>query len=139
MLRLGCGLQEWLKRLSFKWRERVVRTHHTQSDTRRLPKTRGIGLLLVVLVTLEVASAFAQTVTTETAQAAAAMPQGQPTPATQGVEEIVVTAQKREQFSQQVPIALTVLTAANIQFRGIDDLSDLAMQVPGMQYAEDLA
>src|SRR5262249_22952542 len=54
-----------------------------------------------------------------------------------GVEEIVVTAQKREQLSQEVPIALTALTASSIQFRGIQDLTDLSMQVPGMQFGAD--
>lgn len=60
-----------------------------------------------------------------------------PPESSRGVEEIVVTAQKREQLSQQVPIALTALTASNIQFRGIEDLNDLAMQVPGMQFGAD--
>ena len=69
------------------------------------------------------------------ANSATAAPQAPP-PST-GIEEIVVTAQKREQLSQDVPIALTVLTASNINFRNIVDLSDLAMQVPGMQYSMD--
>jgi iron complex outermembrane receptor protein len=66
----------------------------------------------------------------------AAAPQAHASP---GIEEIFVTAQKRTQLAQNVPIALTVLDRAEIQFRRIQDLSDLAMQVPGMQYGMDLA
>lgn len=67
--------------------------------------------------------------------AAAPSPKAQAT--SSGVEEIVVTAQKREQLSQDVPIALSAFSAQNIQFRGIDEFSDLAMQVPGLQFGLD--
>src|SRR2546425_13212735 len=43
----------------------------------------------------------------------------------QGIEEIVVTAQKRTELAQDVPISLTALGAENLRFRGIEDLSDL--------------
>ena len=58
-------------------------------------------------------------------------------PGPEGIEEIVVTAQKREQLSKDVPIALTAISAANLQFRGIATMSDLEQQVPGLQYGFD--
>src|ERR1700683_463442 len=93
-----------------------------------LLKPSGMGLFLIVLMVLGGAPAFAQTA------AGAPTPQAKASP---GVEEIVVTAQKREELSQQVPIALTVFSASQIQFRGIDQLSDLALQVHGMRYEMD--
>jgi iron complex outermembrane receptor protein len=111
-----------------------MRKHWKGLDSGRVVKGR-VGLLLTMAMVLGGAPAFAQTAA-GSAPAAPASPQAKPSPAP-GVEEIVVTAQKREQLSQQVPIALTAITADNIRFRGIDELSDLAMQVPGMQYAED--
>src|SRR5579871_4034365 len=84
------------------------------------------GLLFALILVLPAAATFAQSAPAPAATgspAAAATPLA--SPAIKGVEEIVVTAQKREQLSQDVPIALTALTASNIQFRGIDDLNDL--------------
>jgi iron complex outermembrane receptor protein len=98
----------------------------------------GVDVLVLLWTVLQIAPAFAQASASPAAHASpapAAAPQV-PAPPT-GVEEIVVTAQKREQLSQDVPIALTAITAANLQFRGIDDLSDLQMQVPGMAFATD--
>src|SRR5579871_1803740 len=73
--------------------------------------TLGMGFL-VLSVALAVAPTFAQSPASPAAQAspapAAVSQVGAPTG---GVEEIVVTAQKREQLSEQVPIALTALTA----------------------------
>src|SRR5579862_878809 len=107
----------------------------------------GAALVFSITTALQCALVEAQPAASPAAKAspaaatspvAAASPQAAASPASTGVEEIVVTAQKREQLSQQVPIALTAITADNIRFRNIEDLSDLAMQVPGMQYAEDL-
>lgn len=80
----------------------------------------GLGLLS--------ARAMAQT-------AAAPSPAAKASPAPQGVEEITVTAQKREQLSQDVPIALTAFSSQSLQFRHIQDLGDLQMAVPGFIYA----
>ena len=48
------------------------------------------------------------------------------------LEEIVVTAQKRESTVQNTPISLTAVTGADIQDRGLTDLSSLAQSVPGV-------
>jgi iron complex outermembrane recepter protein len=100
----------------------------------------GVGSLVISSIAICVASAFAQSAANPNAIASpapAAASQTQTSPAVQGVEEIVVTAQKRAQLTQDVPIALTALTASTLQFRGIDALSDLTMQVPGMQFGVD--
>jgi outer membrane receptor protein involved in Fe transport len=52
-------------------------------------------------------------------------------PAT-GLEEIVVTAEKRESTVQKTPISLTAITGADIQDRGLTDLSSLLQSVPGV-------
>ena len=54
-----------------------------------------------------------------------------------GIEEIVVTAQKREQRLQDVPISLTVLGADLFEEAGIVDFQDLAPYVPGSSITAD--
>jgi iron complex outermembrane recepter protein len=48
------------------------------------------------------------------------------------LEEIVVTAQKRTERLQDVPISDSVVSAAAAQSRGITDTTDLQMAVPGL-------
>lgn len=48
------------------------------------------------------------------------------------IEEIIVTAQKREQALQDVPIALSVLDADDIELRGFSRLEDIAFAVPNL-------
>lgn len=50
------------------------------------------------------------------------------------LEEIVVTARKREESLQDVPVAVTAVTAASIAERNIQDLRDLAAYTPGFSY-----
>ena len=49
-----------------------------------------------------------------------------------GIEEIVVTATKREQTIYDVPIAVSVLQNDSIEDRGIDDLVDIGKFVPNL-------
>ncbi|WP_206606276.1 TonB-dependent receptor [Steroidobacter cummioxidans] len=49
------------------------------------------------------------------------------------VEEIIVTAQKREQNLQDVPIVITALSAGLLRDAGVRDLRDLAVLAPGLQ------
>jgi len=51
---------------------------------------------------------------------------------TGGLEEIVVTAQKREQSLQDVPIAVTAVTEENIQANRIFSVNDLSSIAPGL-------
>lgn len=48
------------------------------------------------------------------------------------LEEIIVTAQKREESNQEVPIAITALTSEAIVNRGINNSESLLGQVPGI-------
>ncbi len=48
--------------------------------------------------------------------------------------EIVVTAQKRSENAQRVPIAITALSAAKLAAAGISDTSDLKDLTPGLNY-----
>jgi iron complex outermembrane recepter protein len=49
------------------------------------------------------------------------------------LEEIVVTAQKREQNVERVPITVTALTADALEAQGATDTSALSAAVPGLQ------
>lgn len=49
-----------------------------------------------------------------------------------GLEEIIVTAQKREERAFDVPISMVALGADELQKRRIANLDDLAMAVPGL-------
>ena len=48
------------------------------------------------------------------------------------IEEIVVTANKRSENLQDVPIAITAVTGARLESIGITDTQDLASVVPGL-------
>ncbi len=49
-----------------------------------------------------------------------------------GLEEIVVTAQKRAQNLQDVPISMQVVTGSNLQQSGIRTFEDLGLRVPNL-------
>lgn len=51
-------------------------------------------------------------------------------------DEIIVTAQKREQSLNEVPMSLTVLSDQQIADRGIEKIDDLGLVVPGFSYTE---
>jgi outer membrane receptor protein involved in Fe transport len=52
------------------------------------------------------------------------------------LEEIIVTAQKRAQSLQDVPISVSVIAGDKIQEAGIDNLDDLALYVPNLSKGE---
>ena len=54
----------------------------------------------------------------------------------QTIQEIMVTAQKRAQPLQEVPIAVTALTAQDIQNRELDDVSDLSGLAPNLMVSK---
>jgi len=53
-------------------------------------------------------------------------------PAFSGLEEIIVTARKREEPLQQTPVAVTALTEERLEKMYATDLRDLDMQVPNV-------
>jgi iron complex outermembrane receptor protein len=48
------------------------------------------------------------------------------------LEEIVVSARRREENVQDVPISIVALNAEALEFRGVQQLSDLSLQVPNI-------
>ena len=53
----------------------------------------------------------------------------------QGIEEIIVTAQKREQSLQDVPISITAFTGEFLEDSGIDTLQQLGQYTPNLSLA----
>jgi iron complex outermembrane receptor protein len=66
---------------------------------------------------------------------AVAAAQTAPPPAPAGVENITVTAQKRSQKAQDVPISITVLDAKKLRQLDIHSSDELAQYVPSVQIA----
>lgn len=48
------------------------------------------------------------------------------------LEEIVVTAEKRESTVQKTPISMTAISGAEIEARGLDDFRSIAQETPGV-------
>jgi iron complex outermembrane receptor protein len=53
-----------------------------------------------------------------------------------GLEEIIVTAQKREQAVQDIPASITAFSGEELARRGVDDIKSLANQVPNLQFGQ---
>jgi len=91
--------------------------------------TRGVSWIGLALLSCP-AAAWAQ------AETAAAEPE-KTTPAQQaegdGLGEIVVTAQRRSESLQRVPLAVTAFNQAQIEQRGITQALDLSGQVPNLK------
>jgi iron complex outermembrane receptor protein len=77
----------------------------------------GVGILAGALATVPVAHA----------QAIAATSGG-------AIEEIIVTARKREETLQQAPLSIKAFTAAALEQRGVDSIEDLAKFTPGLNF-----
>jgi iron complex outermembrane receptor protein len=56
---------------------------------------------------------------------------------TSGFEEVVVTARKREELSQTVPISMTVLTQADLDAKGVKTIQDLRFVSPSVYIQAD--
>src|SRR5262245_12054511 len=68
--------------------------------------------------------------------ASPALAQAQTPPAAEsgGLEEVVVTARYRQESLQQTPIAITAITAQDIQERGFDNAAEIAYTVPNASF-----
>lgn len=55
-------------------------------------------------------------------------------PSSRMIEEIIVTAQKREENLQDVPISVSAFSAGQLDARGIEDPKALQLATPGLQY-----
>ena len=82
---------------------------------RRMPWRQGVALVLAFSGCITAGSSWAQTTTS------------QPT-----LSEIVVTAQKREQNIQDVPISVIALSAQQLKDAGVTDIKDMQVLTPGL-------
>jgi iron complex outermembrane receptor protein len=55
-------------------------------------------------------------------------------PASSELEEVVVTAEKRESTVQKTPISITVFSGPELQAQGISDLTAVAQETPGVSF-----
>jgi len=55
---------------------------------------------------------------------------------TLSVEEIVVTARKRDENLFEIPISVTALTDAMLEQAGIDNAQDMSLMVPGLDFRQ---
>jgi iron complex outermembrane receptor protein len=69
---------------------------------------------------------------------AAAAPAAATAAADQGVTEVVVTAEKREQSLQQVPVAISAFTSKERDIKGIETIQDITNFTPGLTYSTQL-
>ena len=81
---------------------------------------------------IKLALATTTALTTALTVAAPAFAQGAAAESTGGLEEIIVTAQKREQSVQDVPIAVTAVTQETLQANRITTVNDLSSIAPGV-------
>jgi len=86
------------------------------------------------------ASTFALTALPQAALAKAAAPPAAPADASASgggneIEELVVTAEKREQSLQDVPVAVSAFTSAKRDIVGITGIQDFVNFTPGMNYS----
>lgn len=91
----------------------------------------GISLLLAassVLQRVEAADSVTPGVTDQSGATSTASPA-----AAGGLEEITVTAQRRSESLLRVPIAISVLTASDLQNQGITNAASLSSVVPNLQ------
>jgi iron complex outermembrane recepter protein len=82
---------------------------------RRVPLRQGVALVLAFSGFITAGSSWAQTTTS------------QPT-----LSEIIVTAQKREQNIQDVPISVIALSAQQLKDGGVTDIKNLQALAPGL-------
>ena len=74
--------------------------------------------------------------TASSAEAPVASEDESPLPArsSYAIEEIVVTAQKREQRAQDIPIALSAFTDSQVRGLGIESIANVAQRVPSFYF-----
>ena len=54
---------------------------------------------------------------------------------TEGLQEVIVTAQKRAENEQSVPLSITAFSAAALQQKAINDFFDYGTKVPNLGFA----
>lgn len=89
------------------------------------------GHRFILNAALVLAVATASTVHAAPAEAAE-LPDPRAMSADDGLEEIVVTAEKRDSTVQRTPISITALGEAQLEMRGMTSIEDVVHQVPGV-------
>lgn len=97
-----------------------------------------LGCSMLALAIAVPGNVFAQdqVATPAASQATPAAPARQAAAADTGFGDIVVTAQKREQSLNDVPLSISVASGEQLQSRGITDVAGLSKLVPGFTYTE---
>ena len=54
-----------------------------------------------------------------------------------GLEEVFVTARKRDEGAQTVPVAMVALSADTLDQRNVRDIQDLNVVVPGFRFGSE--
>ncbi|MBL8644229.1 MAG: TonB-dependent receptor [Rhodospirillaceae bacterium] len=72
---------------------------------------------------------------TMTAASVLALSLAAPAYAQPALEEIVVTARKREENLKEIPLSISAFSAKDIEEKGFKGLEDIAFAAPGMQYS----
>ena len=67
--------------------------------------------------------------------AAAANAAAETAPATGALEEVIVTAQKRSESEQTVPMSITTFSSEALQQKAINNFFDYATKVPNLAFA----
>jgi outer membrane receptor protein involved in Fe transport len=88
---------------------------------------RGTASFAVLAMVATAAQAQAQTSSTTGQNVAAEEPEDPST-----VDEIIVTAQRREQSLQEVPVVVTALSEQILEDTGVRDIRDLQILTPGL-------
>lgn len=90
---------------------------------------RASARLSLILLTGVAAAALSATPSVSLARQAAT-----PEPSSAMIEEVVVTAQKRSENVQDVPIAIAALNGEQLKATGVTDTSDLKAAVPALNF-----
>jgi iron complex outermembrane receptor protein len=85
---------------------------------------------VLVLATLALSLTYSVVACAQSTQTVSASP---PAQLSEQLETIVVTAQKRSENLQQVPISVSAITSAQLESAGVHDVTDLIALVPGLQ------
>lgn len=105
----------------------------------RVQTARGLrAMVLSASVLLSVSGAYAQEEEAATAEELESAPAEQePQSATKdvpyGLEEIIVTAQKRKESIKEVPLSITAISGETIKDLNIEDLNDLSRKTPNLK------
>jgi len=102
---------------AYKWGERIVKPVKIGRS-----KTALLGLVCAAYGILEISSGIGTAAAAESDQAERKL----------AVEEVVVTARRRDESLKDAPVALNVFSSDEIERLALNDLDQLSTQVPGL-------